>query len=95
LTALIKILDSAGNLVGESWDLKGIVTIENVKPWWPFLMHEEPGYLYTMEVRIMVYKTIIIISKILFAYLVNSSNLSKRKNTNIHFEKKTHIKISN
>lgn len=31
-------------------DLKGYIEIENVKPWWPYLMHPEPGYLYTMEV---------------------------------------------
>jgi beta-glucuronidase len=56
LTALIKILDKDGYQVGESVaseDLKGIVTINNVKPWWPYLMHEAPGYLYTMEVRLV------------------------------------------
>lgn len=31
-------------------DLKSCIEIENVKPWWPYLMHPEPGYLYTMEV---------------------------------------------
>lgn len=33
-----------------SSDMKGYIEIENVKPWWPYLMHPEPGYLYTLEV---------------------------------------------
>lgn len=45
-------LDKEGKLVAEttSSDMKGYVEIEDVKPWWPYLMNPEPGYLYTMEV---------------------------------------------
>ncbi|XP_015380321.1 PREDICTED: beta-glucuronidase [Diuraphis noxia] len=32
--------------------LSGIIKIENAKLWWPYLMHEEPGYLYTLEIRL-------------------------------------------
>ncbi|XP_022164061.1 beta-glucuronidase [Myzus persicae] len=32
--------------------LSGIVKIENAKLWWPYLMHEEPGYMYTLEIRL-------------------------------------------
>lgn len=35
-------------------DLKGYIEIDNVMPWWPYLMHPEPGYLYTMEVKKLV-----------------------------------------
>jgi len=32
--------------------LSGTVRIENAKLWWPYLMHEVPGYMYTLEVRL-------------------------------------------
>lgn len=31
-------------------DLKGVLEIQKVIPWWPYLMHPDPGYLYKMEV---------------------------------------------
>lgn len=31
-------------------DLKGVLEIQKVMPWWPYLMHPEPGYLYQLEV---------------------------------------------
>ncbi|XP_037821334.1 beta-glucuronidase isoform X1 [Lucilia sericata] len=31
-------------------DLKGVLELQKVMPWWPYLMHPEPGYLYQMEV---------------------------------------------
>lgn len=31
-------------------DLKGVLEIQKVMPWWPYLMHSEPGYLYQLEV---------------------------------------------
>ena len=31
-------------------DLKGVLELQNVVPWWPYLMHTDPGYLYQMEV---------------------------------------------
>lgn len=34
-----------GNLTGEA-------IIKDVKRWWPYLMHPEPAYLYTIEVRL-------------------------------------------
>ena len=30
----------------------GEAVISNVRKWWPYLMYPEPGYLYTMEVRL-------------------------------------------
>lgn len=53
---IIQIRDRDGEIVATSKspdnDLKGYIEINNVKPWWPFLMHPEPGYLYTMEVNV-------------------------------------------
>lgn len=31
-------------------DLKGILEVEKAMPWWPYLMHTNPGYLYEMEI---------------------------------------------
>lgn len=31
--------------------LTGTIKIENVKLWWPYLMDESPGYMYTLEVN--------------------------------------------
>ncbi|XP_055902504.1 beta-glucuronidase isoform X2 [Eupeodes corollae] len=31
-------------------DLKGVLKVPKAMPWWPYLMHPEPGYLYQMEV---------------------------------------------
>lgn len=54
----IQIRDHDGDLVATAKstqnDLKGYIEIKNVKPWWPYLMHPEPGYLYTMEVRLFL-----------------------------------------
>ncbi|KAL5288756.1 GUSB.2 family protein [Megaselia abdita] len=54
LRVRIQIKDKRGNLVGKQTtkasELKGVLNIENVKPWWPYLMDPEPGYLYTTEV---------------------------------------------
>lgn len=51
----IQMRDRDGNIVAETEskqnDLKGHIDIGNAKLWWPYLMHPEPGYLYTMEVQ--------------------------------------------
>ncbi|XP_017839847.1 beta-glucuronidase isoform X2 [Drosophila busckii] len=31
----------------------GTLVVPNVKPWWPYLMHPEPGYMYTLEVQLI------------------------------------------
>lgn len=53
LFVTIRIRDREGQIVAENRspenDLKGYIEIKNVKAWWPYLMHPEPGYLYTME----------------------------------------------
>lgn len=54
LFVTIQIRDREGEVVATTKsaenDLQGYIEIKNVKPWWPYLMHPEPGYLYTMEV---------------------------------------------
>lgn len=34
----------------------GDATIRNVQKWWPYLMHSEPAYLYTIEVRLSTHE---------------------------------------
>lgn len=55
LYVTIQIRDREGDVVATAKsptnDLKGYIEIKDVKPWWPYLMHPNPGYLYTMEVR--------------------------------------------
>lgn len=31
----------------------GTLLVPNVKPWWPYLMHPLPGYMYTLEFQLM------------------------------------------
>lgn len=50
----IQLRDREGNVVAKTEskhkELSGKIEIEDVKLWWPYLMHQKPGYLYTMEV---------------------------------------------
>ncbi|XP_030386989.1 beta-glucuronidase-like isoform X1 [Scaptodrosophila lebanonensis] len=32
--------------------LSGMLQVEKVKPWWPYLMHPDPGYLYELEIEL-------------------------------------------
>lgn len=55
LSATVTIYDKTMNLVvSQSVDnsLQGEVIINNVNKWWPYLMNPDPGYLYTIEVRL-------------------------------------------
>lgn len=54
-TAKVLVYDRENNVVdSQSVDgnLSGVAVIRNVNKWWPYLMHPEPGYLYTIEVRL-------------------------------------------
>lgn len=60
IMAFVQIKDKTGNIVGNkttniigSYDY---IDIEEPNLWWPYLMHTEPGYLYTLEVCINIYK---------------------------------------
>lgn len=36
--------------------LSASIKVENVKPWWPYLMHPQPGYLYQLEIKLYAAK---------------------------------------
>ncbi len=42
----------ASNLAVVDDGMRGVAIIENVRRWWPYLMDSNPGYLYTIEVRL-------------------------------------------
>lgn len=54
-SAKILIYDKENNLVETQTvdkSLQGDAIIRNVNKWWPYLMHPEPAYLYTLEVKL-------------------------------------------
>lgn len=62
----VEIKDKRGNVVAsapQSSYLEGVIEIPNVNLWWPYLMHDEPGYLYNFEVCIL-FPTLQIIKQI-------------------------------
>lgn len=48
---LIQLIDKTDTQVAALQDCAGLLEIGNAKFWWPYLMHSEPGYLYTFKVR--------------------------------------------
>lgn len=54
VTAALKVtlMDKQGHCVASSNGPFGVLKVQDVKLWWPYLTHENPGYLYSMEVRL-------------------------------------------
>lgn len=48
----VSLLDRDGTLVIKNTGDQGTLAVNNPKLWWPYLMDLDPGYLYTLEVRI-------------------------------------------
>ena len=38
--------------MAEGKGTKSMIKISEPKLWWPYLMHEDPGYLYTMKITL-------------------------------------------
>ncbi|KAM3869598.1 beta-glucuronidase [Diretmus argenteus] len=47
----VTLKDKDGRCVASSSGTSGVLKVTDVKLWWPYLMHENPGYLYSMEVH--------------------------------------------
>uniref|UniRef100_A0A8C5LE21 Beta-glucuronidase n=1 Tax=Jaculus jaculus TaxID=51337 RepID=A0A8C5LE21_JACJA len=45
------LLDEDGKVVAKGTGNQGQLQVPNAQLWWPFLMHERPAYLYSLEVR--------------------------------------------
>uniref|UniRef100_A0A7N9AMG9 Beta-glucuronidase n=1 Tax=Mastacembelus armatus TaxID=205130 RepID=A0A7N9AMG9_9TELE len=52
-TLKVTLVDKDGHCVVSSSEPSGVLKVVDVKLWWPYLMHDTPGYLYSMEVRLM------------------------------------------
>ncbi|XP_053187736.1 beta-glucuronidase [Scomber japonicus] len=53
-TASLKVtlMDKNRRCVASSNESTGVLKVKDVNLWWPYLMHETPAYLYSMEVRL-------------------------------------------
>lgn len=49
-TVKVTLIDKKGHCVVSSNTPVGVLKVTDVNLWWPYLMHENPGYLYSMEV---------------------------------------------
>ena len=51
---LVDLFDREGTTIFRNVPaLHGTFEIHKAKLWWPYLMHPDPGYLYTLKVSIM------------------------------------------
>lgn len=58
LSARVVVKDQKGSTVASgsgtgATTLRGAVRVPAAKLWWPYLMHSEPGYLYTVELHLV------------------------------------------
>lgn len=49
-TVKVSLTDKDGKCVASSNGASGALKVPNVNLWWPYLMHENPGYMYFLEV---------------------------------------------
>ncbi|MCJ8748570.1 hypothetical protein PDJAM_G00166330 [Pangasius djambal] len=50
----VTLTDKEGRCVATSDGALGVLKVPEVNLWWPYLMHQNPGYLYSMEVKLTV-----------------------------------------
>lgn len=50
-TVKVTLMDNDGRCVARAEGTLGVLKVSEVNLWWPYLMHQNPGYLYSMEVR--------------------------------------------
>ncbi|XP_072496191.1 beta-glucuronidase [Notamacropus eugenii] len=46
--------DKEGRVVAKGTGVRGQLAVPNAQFWWPYLMHEQPAYLYSLEVTLEV-----------------------------------------
>lgn len=50
----MKLLDNEGGHVTSAMGCQGSIIVANATLWWPYLMSENPGYMYTLMVKFLV-----------------------------------------
>ncbi|XP_043415836.1 beta-glucuronidase isoform X2 [Prionailurus bengalensis] len=48
----VRLLDEEGKVVAQGTGGRGQLQVPHAHLWWPYLMHEHPAYLYSLEVRL-------------------------------------------
>ncbi|XP_008583239.1 PREDICTED: beta-glucuronidase [Galeopterus variegatus] len=48
----VRLLDAEGKVVAQGTGGQGQLQVPSAHLWWPYLMHEHPAYLYSLEVRL-------------------------------------------
>ncbi|KAK3527499.1 hypothetical protein QTP86_023714 [Hemibagrus guttatus] len=48
----VTLMDKDGRCVATANGTLGVLKVPEVNLWWPYLMHQNPGYLYSMEVQL-------------------------------------------
>ncbi|KAE8625003.1 hypothetical protein XENTR_v10006127 [Xenopus tropicalis] len=49
----VTLRDRQGQVAAHGVEAIGHLVVPDAKLWWPYLMHEEPGYLYSLEVMLL------------------------------------------
>lgn len=52
-TLKVMLIDGDGRSMASSSEPSGVLKVIDAKLWWPYLMHANPGYLYSLEVHLM------------------------------------------
>ena len=47
----LTLTDGEGRCVASSTGPSGVLKVTDARLWWPYLMHQRPGFLYSLEVR--------------------------------------------
>lgn len=49
----VRLLDEEGKVVAQGTGGRGQLQVPSAHLWWPYLMHEHPAYLYSLEVMVV------------------------------------------
>ncbi|XP_061127690.1 beta-glucuronidase-like [Syngnathus typhle] len=52
-TIKVTLMDKNSHCVASSSESSGLLKFTDVQLWWPYLMHDNPAYLYSLEVHLM------------------------------------------
>lgn len=77
LSVVVKLIDKEGDIVAQNAiGFSGSLNIPRANFWWPYLMDPDPGYLYTLEVRILKTKRKQVFYQHFFRLNCNQSQVS-------------------